>query len=268
MKEVVGSFNTREMASLRRPAEIYHIWRDGGQHWRYTSGDVDINYDGNLFTVASIKRGPVSNSAKLEVTTLEVMSAAITDPTADFVASNPVEPLWIEVIKVHRANTNNGLVIFIGQIKSVVFKGMEASARCVGFENFLMQPVPIYRFQPSCNNRLFDTKCGVSSSSYKTTTTITVVDALTFTSSAFDALTDGYFVRGNLVWGDYSRMITAHVGAQIQIRYPILGISSGVTVDAYAGCDLNIKTCRDRFNNVINFFGHPYVPKDNPATKF
>jgi len=268
MKTATDQFINKEQSSIRHPAELYHIWRDGGTHWRYTSGDVDVVYLGNTYTVASIKRGPVSHSAQLEVTTLEVMSAAITNPTADFIASNPVEPLWIEVLKIHRSNPDDSIVIFIGQIKGVAFKGVEAAVRCVGFENFLTQPIPLYRYQPSCNNRLFDIKCKLSAASYKVDTTITVVDTLTFTSSDFDAKPDGWFTRGNLVWGEHERMITSHVGETIGIRYPINGIATGVSITAYAGCDLSIQTCRDRFDNVLNFFGHPFIPKDNPATKY
>jgi len=268
MKEATDQFTKKEQSSIRRPAELYHLWRDGGQHWRYTSGDVDIVYNGNTYVMASVKRGPVSHSAQLEVTTLEVISAAITDPTADFLARNPVEPLWIEVLKIHRSDPNDSIVIFIGQIKSVVFKGLEAVARCVGFENFLTQPVPLDRYQPSCNNRLFNTKCTLLAASYKVDTTITMVDTLTFTSSAFATKADGWFTRGNLIWGEYKRMITYHSGSTIAIRYPINGMVTGVSITAYAGCDLAIKTCRDRFDNVVNFFGHPFVPKDNPATKY
>jgi uncharacterized phage protein (TIGR02218 family) len=268
MKTATDQFINKERSSIRRPAELYHLWRDGGQHWRYTSGDIDIVYGGETYKTASIKRGPVSASASLEVTTLEIMSAAITDPTADFIASNPVEPLWVEVLKVHRADPNDAIVIFIGQIKSVVFRGVEAAARCVGFENFLNQPIPLYRYQPSCNNRLFDSKCTIVATSYKVDTTITMVDTLTFTSSAFATKSDGWFTRGNLVCGEFERMITYHSGNTIAIRYPINGIATGASIVAYAGCDLSIETCRDRFSNVLNFFGHPFVPKDNPATKY
>jgi len=268
MKESTDQFITKEQSSRRRPAELYHVWRDGGQHWRYTSGDVDVVYDGNPYVMAAVKRGPVSHSAQLEVTTLEVMAAAITDPAAEFIASNPVEPLWISVLKIHRSDPNDAIVIFIGQIKSVAFKGVEAVARCVGFESFLTQPVPIFRYQPSCNNRLFDIKCTLSAASYKVDTMITMVDTLTFTSSDFATKSDGWFTRGKLVWGEHERMITYHSGITIAIRYPINGISTGVSITAYAGCDLDIRTCRDRFSNVVNFFGHPFVPKDNPATKY
>jgi hypothetical protein len=32
----------------------------------------------------------------------------------------------------------------------------------------------------------------------------------------------------------------------------------------YAGCDHLLATCRDRFSNVANFGGFPWIPQKNP----
>jgi uncharacterized phage protein (TIGR02218 family) len=37
-------------------------------------------------------------------------------------------------------------------------------------------------------------------------------------------------------------------------------VQAGDEYIATAGCDKSLATCRDRFNNVINFRGMPYLP--------
>ena len=95
---------------------------------------------------------------------------------------------------------------------------------------------------------------------------ISLSKPLTLTSSTFGDYDDGYFAFGELEWDYKKRMIAEHKGTKIKIRYPITDIASGQTVLVYPGCQGNIDICKNRFNNVINFGGHPYIPLDNPCT--
>ena len=38
----------------------------------------------------------------------------------------------------------------------------------------------------------------------------------------------------------------------------------GQDVDVFAGCDHTVDTCDQKFDNVINYGGWPYVPSKNP----
>jgi uncharacterized phage protein (TIGR02218 family) len=114
---------------------------------------------------------------------------------------------------------------------------------------------------------LFDSFCGISKASWSTTTTITAVDTdgVVLTSADFGLQEDGYFTRGYLDWGDYHRMIVHHEGNDITLRFNMPGFASGQTVTAYTGCDRQLTTCVEKFNNKDNFFGHPWIPIDNPS---
>jgi uncharacterized phage protein (TIGR02218 family) len=41
---------------------------------------------------------------------------------------------------------------------------------------------------------------------------------------------------------------------------PAFPVAVGDKFKAVAGCDGNFSTCKNRFNNVVNFRGEPYVP--------
>jgi len=273
MKEHTEDYISEEITKKRKPIELYHLWREGGQHWRYTSYDKDIVYGGNTFTPTVVARGSVRYDAQLEVTTLRVAFGYVYDPVIMYIAQNPVEVVWIDIQKYYEdVSPPETSVIFIGQIKTVSFEGNEAQATCVGFEHYLNQKIPKYRYQTGCNNDLFDSFCLVDPDDYLLSTTITAVDTagVILTSSDFALQDDGYYTRGHVQWGDYRRMIVHHEGSDITIRFKIPDFTSGQAVDAWPGCDRQLLTCYEKFNNVdgqgrLRFFGHPWIPLDNPA---
>ena len=159
-------------------------------------------------------------------------------------------------------------VIFVGQIKNVSFQGVAASVNCVGFEHFLKQTIPKWRYQLTCNHMIFDSKCTKAEADYKTTTTVTLDSTGTELISAdFDALEDGYFTGGKVVFGDEARTIVNHVGSVVTLIYKMKGLEDNDSVDAYPGCDGRIETCKDKFDNLINFLGFPFIPEENPALR-
>ena len=269
MKDVTQGYIDKEEAVQRKPVEIYHMWRDEGIHWRYTSGDVAIVYDGETYAPASLERSLVSYNSQLEITTMNIQIGALDDSIIEFISSNPVEILWIMVSKLHREQSPlEPDVVFIGQIKDVSFKGVSASVRCVGFEHFLKMPVPVWRYQLTCNHAVFDSKCALTAASYKVATAVTIDSTETqLTSNDFADETSGYFTRGKVVLGVESRTIVDHSGTVIKINYKFSELEAGDFVDVYPGCDGKIETCRDKYDNVDNFLGFPFMPVENPALR-
>jgi len=268
MKDVTQDFIDNEEADKRKPAELYHIWRDGGEHWRYTDGDVDITFNSEDYTQATLSRGSVTYDNKLEVTTLEVKAPYIENPVLEYIATNPIEILWISVTKLHRDDLTEGDVVFIGQIKAVAFQGITASVSCVGFEHYLKKSIPTWRYQLNCNHTIFDTLCTLTESTYLTSTAI-VLDATgtQLSSSDFGLESDGYFTGGEVRFGDEARTIVSHIGNTIIIMYKMKELVTTDTVSAYPGCDGRAETCRDKYSNIVHFLGFPFIPVENPALR-
>lgn len=264
-----AAYIAKEEALTRKPGELYHIWRDGGGHLYYTSEDVSVVFDSNTYTPATIKRGMIKKDSEFEVSTLSVQAMNLTDVTSDFFAINPVEVLWISIAKIHREQSPlEANILFLGQIKEVSFSGIAAEITCVGFELFLKMPIPQWRFQTTCNHKVFDTNCALTKASYKTTTTITLdATGTQLTSSTFGTKANGYFTGGEITFEDEHRGIIAHVGTLVTLGYPMKNLVTGNTIDAYPGCDGRPETCRDKFNNVIHSLWFKYIPIDNPTQR-
>jgi len=270
MKNVSETFIAKELADQRLPAELYHIWIQD-RHFYHTSGDTPIVFQGKKYLPGTIGRGEISFNAELEVSELEVTFSRITQPMIEYIANNPVDLAWIEVIKLFRdSDPLEGNPIFIGQIHTISFQGAAATAKCVGFEFFLSQLIPRWEYTEHCNHIVGDSGCGVdlSSSTYSVTATVSVEDAegLILSSSAFGSYADDWFTYGWAQWETEKRPIHAHFGITIELKYAFSNLQTGQSVTVYAGCDNRIETCRDKFANVVNFLGFPYIPEDNPVT--
>jgi hypothetical protein len=82
----------------------------------------------------------------------------------------------------------------------------------------------------------------------------------------------GYFDNGVLTFtsglnAGFSMEVQSYVPGQITLELPVgppydgfAAPQAGDTYTMHAGCDYSMATCRDRFNNIINFRGEPYLP--------
>lgn len=259
-----------EEADERKPVEIYDFWRnDESENWYYTDGDVSLVFGGNTYISVTLKRGLAKYDSQLEVTTMEVTAQYAETPVIEFIANNPIDTVWIQISKLHRdQDPLEASVVFVGQVKGVSFKGVQATASCVGFEHFLKMSVPVFRYQLTCNHSVFDANCGLAKAGYKTTTNVTVsADGRTLTSADFGSEADGYFSFGRVEFNTTYRTIVKHVGNDITLTYSFNTLVTGNSVDAYPGCDGAIGTCYDKYSNIDSYFGFPYIPIENPATR-
>jgi uncharacterized phage protein (TIGR02218 family) len=284
MKDVTTDYIDSEHRHKRKPVELYHIWTGAGDQlninvWYYTSGDVQVIFNNHTYLPATLKRSLVQYDASNEVTKMTLQAAYVEDPALEFVSINPIEIIWIEAIRLHRDQVPlEADVIFVGQIKNVSFKGTTASAECVGFEHFLSATIPQYRYQLTCNWKLFEPKCTLIKDAvdedddpiFRVGPIAVAVDDLTgtiLTSAAFSGFDDGYFVFGTVEFGDDARTIVDHIGSVITINFKIKTLTDGDLIKAYPGCDGRITTCKNKFDNLLNFLGFPFIPEENPTLR-
>lgn len=276
MKGATAAYIAKEEASKRKPVELYKIWW-GLTYKYYNSGDNTVNFDdgdgtgAHDYLPATIQRNEAEYNSELEANVMKIQFAAVTDPTVQYIAQNPVAIVWIEISKLFRDQSPmEKLVVFIGQIKGATVKGTALEAECVSFEHFLSMPVPTLRYQVTCNHEVFDEGCTLDrdDSPYAVDASVTLDSSKTIlTSAAFAGFDTNYFVGGLVVFGEESRTIVAYTGSTITMQYKMIELEDGDTVTAYPGCDGDIETCRDKFNNLLNFMGFPFIPEENPASR-
>jgi uncharacterized phage protein (TIGR02218 family) len=115
-----------------------------------------------------------------------------------------------------------------------------------------------------------DNRCKLDPANFTETGSVTAVtDDLTFIATVTGARPAGGFDGGMITWTG-----GANVGRKAEVKGFANGgtgvlvlwlpspdpIAAGDTFSILMGCDKTLATCRDRYNNVLNHRGFPFVP--------
>jgi hypothetical protein len=171
-------------------------------------------------------------------------------------------------------------ILTIGEGTPTLFNGSSASITVRSDCRILDRMIPDICIQRTCNNILFDRRCGLSYENYAIVTTWGELSPSVQTQSYFatilssDSLNTGYsdyWSNGQVIIGDWDtsrerRAITSSSNGTIMFSPSFdRTIGNNETVIITPGCTKNIEYCKSRFNNMNNFMGFPELPYKNPA---
>ena len=183
----------------------------------------------------------------------------------------------VEVFAVNWQDTAQRVIMICGNLGEINRGDLGFTAEVRGVAAKLNQPVGRL-YQYTCDADLGDARCQVdiAADAYTSTGAITGLDpdndkVLRVATGALNAArADGFFDRGLIIWtsgerqGQSSEVKTfRRDGGDYEItlwREPIDPLAVFDTFTIAAGCDKRLATCRDKFNNVINHRGHPFMP--------
>lgn len=274
---VISHESDRQMPDC---AEIYKFSRlDSARH--YTSYHRAVVYDGNTYAPAVIKRGAFSRKLASTPATMNI-TAPISSVFDMYRMGTPVYPVTVEVRRVLLDTPDEGAhMIFRGYVMSASLKGQLCGAKCQSIGAELERKIPTVTYQPSCNNDLFDTRCGLRRADFKMQLRvhqwlddthrgffITSAGADSFGNTMWDK-SAGYWSGGFCVYGNAKRFFTRSDSGFFGMRYVVMHYSiddleEGDTIDAYPGCSKSPQTCLNDFNNLENYVGFPYIPTLSP----
>lgn len=136
-------------------------------------------------------------------------------------------------------------------------------------------------YTATCAADMGDNHCALTLSSpvfIGTGSVASVAATSTFLASGLDSYSDGWFTAGKLTWTN-----GANTGLPVEVKlHQIDGdgvtialwqampepIADGDSFTVSAGCDKRFATCRDRFNNAINFRGFPHIPGNDYVVRY
>jgi uncharacterized phage protein (TIGR02218 family) len=121
-----------------------------------------------------------------------------------------------------------------------------------------------YKAELICQHSLYSADCGANQPEKRVDDTIASISGTTLTMNVTGTYDDGWFSGGILEYGGNARFITSHSGNTITISRPLAGLGIGESVALYPGCDRTMSTCKDKFDNLDNYLGFPWIPQENP----
>lgn len=249
------------------PIEIFLFDREGAQFWGYTSADTLQSYLGQNYDPIAIKRGKIEHSQDVLRNALTIVMPTDTEFVQQYISSPPTDRVSLTIRRFHEGDAEIKS-LWVGRVVNVAFKEAKVDVRCEPIHSSLKRPTLRRFYQMSCPYLLYGSLCGVTASAFKLTTTLSGVSGLTLTSTDFGLQVDGYYTGGyvELLSGGVfnKRFITAHVGNNITVNLPLQDAVVGSSVDTYPGCAHNVTICKDKFDNILNYGGQPWIPRQNP----
>lgn len=167
------------------------------------------------------------------------------------------------------------VLLFRGTLGEVRRTENAFEAELRGLTEALNQPVG-RTITRTCDRALGDGKCRVDLSGPAYSHATSVASA---TSDGRLQLVDGgsfaegWFTGGTLVWTS-GKNVDLRTSIKLDRRVkgervialsvaPVLEVRPGDGVRLTAGCDRRMETCRDKFNNLLNFRGFPHIPGED-----
>lgn len=237
---------------------------DVGVEWTYTDSYQFEDFQGKTYTPTLMSVGKVEDNKQEEKQNLEI-KLPVSNPFVQSYLKRFVggqTDVWLYK-KVGEETT----IVYIGRVANIKPEENEATIIIGSLASEVTRPSGNLPLQLHCTNFLYDDRCGLNPDDFKVEGLIATASGVTLTASEFATEADGYFTGGLLIVNNERTMIEYHVGDTIKVFLPLSFNPTGLSFVAYAGCDRSLDTCQNKFNNILNYFGAPYTPKENPFEK-
>jgi uncharacterized phage protein (TIGR02218 family) len=253
-------------------ALCWRIERRDGVTIGLTAHDRDLAADGLVYRAApGMVPSAIARSAGLDADGMDVTgaltSAAISE--ADLLAGR-WDGARVAVFACDWTDPAARVALGEGMIGAVETRGGMLTAELRGSAAALARPV-VEATSPECRAMLGDKRCRVAMAGRRRFAVVTAVagSVLTLDTALGD---DDRYGGGRLRWfgGSNSGLedgILQAAEASVTLRRPPR-FAAGGRVELIEGCDKRLETCAERFGNVPNFRGEPYLPGIDLLTRY
>lgn len=248
---------------------------------RYTNKkNGDEVFLGNTYRSVKIETGRANFNTKVEKTTIEI-KMALDANNIKYISNSVAADLEVTVTDMI-PSVGFCKTAFVGEVIDVTVQNNTAKLVVESSTKVFRDKFPPLVHSAFCNHLVFDGGCKLLELAYETQVTVSgingnVIEASALASPVFPSpfvptsgQLDNWFIGGHvkLFDGTDIRLITDYATTKdsITIQFPFDNrVTVGTVLKVYPGCDRSPETCRDKFNNVENFLGFPYIPRQNPV---
>lgn len=265
-------------------ADLYRFTLADGSVYRYTSADADLLVNGETYLAAQalFERSKISWKLGLEV---DQMSLTAHPRQMDLVNGVPfchaceqgmfdgatvvVSRTFMPIEDFFDCSAGS-IILLAGRVGDIGdFGATEVPMTVKSFVELiatnLQMPRNIYQF--TCCHTVYDMGCGLSAADFKVSATVGAGSTVSSIPIPGTGKADGYFDLGYLVIGGLRKTIKKWAADAVVIILPFASAPPpGATVDLYPGCYGTLEACTDKFDNLDNFRGFPFIPV--PETAF
>lgn len=265
-------------SDLLRIADLYTFTLVNGTVLRYTNTDFDINHNGNIYSSknAGIARSEMSWQTGLSV---DDVTVELNPGQNDLIGG-------VKMVQAFRSGTFDGAEIqldmafytegwnneplileklFVGNVDVEEVSGSYVKLSVKSLTELLNTNFPANIYQTACQYALYGAGCKVLTDAYSEHSVLLTGSTK---KELFVRLTrpDGYYQNGVILFKsgkniNIKKSVKFYESGKIVLSTPLQHqpqINDAFTI--YAGCDKTISMCKNKFNNLDNFSGTPFIP--------
>ena len=275
------SYATIDVSVQDGAPEYRLLFQQGATSFRYTSRPEIVSDGVDTWIPVAIKTTEVSQSGEMAKDPVTMKMPRDNPLAQTFINGAPDD---ITLVTIFRSHIGDDVVqtYWKGRISGFSITGDEAELTCENIFTSLRRSGLRARYQKGCRHALYSTGCSMVLADFAIDATVTATDGLnvTFTinedsngfvtnSNGTVEVVSGYFTGGIMQAADGMRYISSHVPGTLTLMQASNSLTTAVaggpqSVTLYPGCSHTIADCRDKFNNLVNFGGFPWLPEKNP----
>lgn len=250
-----------------QPVELYEFSQNAQVEY-FTNAPFDVTVLGITYKAANVSRSDITVTNKMDKAEITLVFPREHEYARRFIGTLQDFVTTVTIKRGHLTDPDNQFIVhWKGRVVSSK-AGMSAiEIICESVFTSLKRHGLRARYQKTCRHTLYSTPCGVLQAAHKVTAVVQAVSAnmTTLTLTGVGSYADGYFSGGMIKSaGGVLRFITSHTGVTISINKSFSEPLVSTEVDVLPGCDHLKQTCNDKFDNLVNFGGFPYIPTINP----
>lgn len=243
-------------------------------------GPDGVTLGGNLYRYASVSHGSVKQTNQIKKQELSI-GLPLTDPTGRRLVSSPEpEAIGLTIFKTDiRAALDpfnpELLVVWSGTVGGASVKREKIDVTGVNVFASLQLSGNRVKYSRLCRHALYGAGCGLGTGPFQSSGALTGSSGVTVSLSIpstpdIESLIGGlvlyagtkyFIVSGRKVSSD-----PLNLNYDLNVDRPFIEVSGETAIAVAPGCDRTQETCENRFGNIANFGGFPYIPSKNPFT--
>lgn len=272
-----------ESQELGIPVSLFYI-KYGDQDanfWAYCDSDQPVTHDGVTYFPTTIGREKIENSGGLDNKVLNIDITPNAALVQYYKTSRPTKVVTLTIRQGHPDDPDNDFrVVWTGRITGVQRKARFATISAEPIATSMRRPGLRRHYQYGCPWVLYSEACGASEIAGRQ------IAACTEAGKNFFEFADGWqgtrekqkFRNGFVRWtnpntGSEEIMSVLKVQEDTPAagtdRIIVNGLTTAATagqnISVYLGCNRQESDCANLHNNIRNFGGQPWIPKENPV---
>lgn len=258
-------------------ADLWTITLSGGNIIRWSGADVALSYAGQSYALGPlIERTHISEKIGLEAVSMDVTIYGNDGdtingvPVIQFIAQRGFDGALVSLERAFFPNWGDpitGTVLrFSGKVTSVdEVKGNSAKITVASWLILLDVSMPTDLYQASCLHTVYDSGCGLNAASWSASgqvaSTSTVSSVVGDLSMTVDDYAQGRILFTSGANAGLQRGVKSNTSSTLSLVAPLPYVPAiGDQYTIYKGCDRTRTTCKNKFNNLLNYNGTDFVP--------